>query len=201
MDLYYEDLYEYNLCLNCIDYLCLVCIDPNSTEPKVYGVVSWGYEPCGTPGFYAKTSTVIDWFDDVITGKYPPDPCDGGVCQMPEDVFSPGNYWFTNDLSNNYTARNRRDVVLEDGEIAREASWPWVVGITGSPKPDYCHVQIVSKNYLCGSRDITVRYAEFSDLNIVEIQEMNEKIFRRLRQDFLTHLLIKYFMKYARGLP
>ena len=120
---------------------------------------------------------------------------------MPEDVISPGNYWFTNDLSNNDTVRNRRDVVFEDGEIAQQASWPWVVGITGSPKQDYCHVQIVSKNYLCGSRDITVRYAEFSDLNIEEIQEMNEKFFRRLRQDFLTHLLIKYFMKYARGLP
>ena len=179
MDLYYEDLYEYNLCLNCIDYLCLVCINPNSTEPKVYGVVSWGYE-CGTPGFYAKTSTVIDWFDDVITGKYPPDPCDGGVCQMPEDVVSPGNHWFNNDLSN--IARNRRDIVLivedgevvEDGESAREASWPWVVGITSTPKEDYCHVQVVSTNKICGSNDLNITYAEYNDLNLEEIQEMNE---------------------------
>ena len=159
-----------------MNYLCEVCITSNSTEPNVYGIVSWGYE-CGTPGFYAKTSAVIDWFDDVITGKYPPDPCDGGVCQMPEDVISPGNYWFTNDLSNNDTVRNRRDVVFEDGEIAQQASWPWVVGITGSPKQDYCNIQIVSKNYICGSRDITIRYAEFSDLNIEEIQEMNEIFF------------------------
>ena len=136
-----------------MDYLCLVCINPNSTEPKVYGIVSWGYE-CGTPGFYAKTSAVIDWFDDVITGKYPPDPCAGGVCQMPEDVVSPGNYWFTNDLSNNETTRNRRDVLFEDGEIAREASWPWVVGITSTPKQDYCHVELVSTIDICDSTDL-----------------------------------------------
>ena len=171
---------------------------PNSTEPVVYGIVSWGYE-CGTPGFYAKTSAVIDWFDDVITGKYPPDPCDGGVCQIPEDVVSPGNYWFNNDLSNNDT-RKRRNIFFEDGEIAREASWPWVVGITSTPKQDYCHVELVSTNYICGSNDLipilpvfptppisidmpefnsvfpNIRHAEYDELiNIEEIQAMNEK--------------------------
>ena len=152
----------------------LVCINPNSTEPKVYGIVSWGYE-CGTPGFYAKTSAVIDWFDDVITGKYPPDPCDGGVCQMPEDVVSPGNHWFTNDLSDNDAARNRRNVLFEDGEIAREASWPWVVGITSTPKEDYCHVEVVSTNNICGSNNSNITYAEYNNfLNLEEIQEMNE---------------------------
>ena len=153
-----------------------MCINTNSTEPKVYGIVSWGPE-CGLIGFYATTSAVIDWFDDVITGKYPPDPCDGGVCQIPEDVVSPGNHWFTNDLSNN-GSRKRRNIVFEDGEIAREASWPWVVGITSTPKQDYCHVELVSSNSICESDDINVIYAEYSDLiNLEEIQEMNE-IFR-----------------------
>ena len=111
---------------------------------------------------------------------------------MPEDVVSPGNYWFTNDLSNNYTARNRRDVVLEDGEIAREASWPWVVGIKGSPKADYCHVEIVSKNYLCNSNDIAIRHAEFSDLiNLEQIQEKDENFF----------VPVRYVMRHHCGLP
>ena len=119
----------------------------------------------------------------MITGKYPPDPCDGGVCQIPEDIVSPGNYWFTNDLSNDDTARNRRDIVfivedgevVEDGEIAREASWPWVVGITGTPKEDYCHVEIVTTNDICNSNDLNITYAEYNDFkNLEEIQEMNE---------------------------
>ena len=113
----------------------------------------------------------------MITGKYPPDPCDGGVCQIPEDIVSPGNYWFTNDLSNTDTARNRRDIVfvVEDGEIAREASWPWVVGITGTPKEDYCHVEIVTTNDICDSNDLNITYAEYNDFkNLEEIQEMSE---------------------------
>ena len=119
----------------------------------------------------------------MITGKYPPDPCDGGVCQIPEDIVSPGNYWFTNDLSNDDTARNRKDIVfivedgevVEDGEIAREASWPWVVGITGTPKEDYCHVEIVTTNDICDSNDLNITYAEYNDFkNLEEIQEMNE---------------------------
>ena len=119
----------------------------------------------------------------MITGKYPPDPCDGGVCQIPEDIVSPGNYWFTNDLSNDDTARNRKDIVfivedgevVEDGEIAREASWPWVVGITGTPKEDYCHVEIVTTNDICDSNDLNITYAEYNDFkNLEEIQEMSE---------------------------
>ena len=85
---------------------------------------------------------MIDWFDDVITGKYPPDPCSGGVCQMPEDVISPGNKWFSNDLSENDTDRKKRSLVFEDGVLAREASWPWVVGITSSPREIYCQVNL-----------------------------------------------------------
>ena len=125
----------------------------------------------------------------MITGKYPPDPCDGGACQIPEDIVSPGNYWFTNDLSNDDTARNRRDIVFvvedgveEDGEIAREASWPWVVGITGTPKEDYCHVQIVSTNDICDSNDLNITYAEYNNfINLDEIQEINEIFFRAMK--------------------
>ena len=135
------------------------------------------------PSFYAKTSAVIDWFDDVITGKYPPDPCDGGVCQMPENIVSPGNKWFTNDLTDNDTARKRRDVIFEDGEIAREGSWPWVVAITGKPKQDYCHVEVVPSDFLCAFlnhtdfEDANLKHAEYTDLiNLEVIQEMAKKI-------------------------
>ena len=85
----------------------LVCINPNSTEPKLYGIVSWSYR-CGTPSFYAKISSVIDWFDDVIEGRYPPDPCEGGVCQLPEGTYSPGNKWFSNEIGGT-TAENDVD--------------------------------------------------------------------------------------------
>ena len=90
----------------------LVCINPDSTEPKLYGIVSWGYR-CGTPSFYAKISSVIDWFDDVIEGRYPPDPCEGGVCQLPEGTYSPGNKWFSNEISGtteNDTGRKKRSL-------------------------------------------------------------------------------------------
>lgn len=119
----------------------------------------------------------------MITGKYPPNPCDGGVCQIPEDVVSPGNKWFSNDLSDNDTVRKRRDVVFEDGEIAREGSWPWVVAITGNPKQDYCHVELVSSDMLCELlnatefEDANVKHAEFNDLiNLQEIQELAKKL-------------------------
>ena len=89
----------------------LVCINPDSTEPKLYGIVSWGFQ-CGTPSFYAKVSSVIDWFDDVIEGRYPPDPCEGGVCQLPEGTYSPGNKWFSNDnfMEDNDTDRKKRSL-------------------------------------------------------------------------------------------
>ena len=142
----------------------------------MYGIVSWGYV-CGEPSFYAKTSAVISWFDDVITGKYPPNPCDGGVCQMPEDVVSPGNKWFSNDLSVNDPDRKRRDIVFEDGEIARDGSWPWVVGIMGNPKQDYCHVEIVSANELCNNDSNDIMLAEYEDLiDLEDFKESAEKM-------------------------
>ena len=157
--------------------LIKVCINPNSNEPKVYGIVSWGFE-CGFPSFYAKTSAVIDWFDDVITGKYPPDPCDGGVCQMPDDIVSPGNQWFSNDLTDNDTVRKRReDIVFEDGEIARDGSWPWVVGIKGNPKPDYCHVKVVSTDTFCNDDSGDMSHAKYEDLiDIDDTKESTEQI-------------------------
>ena len=96
---------------------------------------------------------------------------------MPEDVVSPGNIWFSNDLPENDTDRTDRSIIFEDGVLARESSWPWVVGITSGPKLDYCHVGIVSTRSICGSfnnfnySDIT--YAEYEDiLHNEEIKEM-----------------------------
>lgn len=117
----------------------------------------------------------------MITGKYPPDPCDGGVCQMPENIVSPGNKWFTNDLTDNDTVRKRRDVIFEDGEIARAGSWPWVVAITGNPKQDYCHVGVVPSDDLCAIlnyTDANLKHAEYNDLiglSLEVIQEMAKK--------------------------
>ena len=116
----------------------------------------------------------------MITGKYPPDSCDGDVCQMPEDIVSPGNKWFSNDLSDNDTIRKTRDAVFEDGEIARESSWPWVVAITGNPKLDYCHVEVVPSAILCEilnftDLEVNLKHAEYNDfINLDEIQEMAE---------------------------
>ena len=119
----------------------------------------------------------------MITGEYPPNPCDGGVCQMPEDIVSPGNKWFTNDLTDNDTMRKRRDFIFEEGEIAREGSWPWVVAITGKPKQDYCLVLVVQSDTLCAIVNDTdfddgnLKYAEYNDLiNLEVIQEMAKKI-------------------------
>ena len=265
-----------------------VCINPNSTEPKLYGVTSWGIG-CGSAGFYAKVSAVIDWLDDVITRevsddsdckfyqdgnltvfetpspyfdnmrctqnvtcpnpthtvhykfeyfeteygydelyvnemvyqgynvptykwidsfsssvdliftsdssyagrgfkmnlKCAPGPCDGSVCQMPEDVVSPGNKWFINDLSENDTDRKRRSLNFEDGVLAREASWPWVVGITSAQKLDYCHVEIVTTESLCGpwndfTYSDTINYAQLEDIiQLDNIKEAVEKIVQR----------------------
>ena len=93
---------------------------------------------------------------------------------MPEDVVSPGNKWFSNDLSENDTERKKRSLnkaslVFEDGVLAREASWPWVVGITSSPKLDYCHVEIVSTESICGffsnfTFPDDIQYAEYEDI-------------------------------------
>ena len=102
---------------------------------------------------------------------------------MPEDIVSPGNKWFTNDLTDNDTMRKRRDFIFEEGEIAREGSWPWVVAITGNPKQDYCHVEVVSSDDLCALlnytefEDANLRHAEYNDLiNLDVIQEMAKKI-------------------------
>ena len=99
---------------------------------------------------------------------------------MPENIISPGNKWFTNDLTDNDTVRKRRDVIFEDGEIAREGSWPWVVAITGNPKQDYCHVGVVPSDGLCeilNYTDANLKHAEYNDLiNLEVIQEMAKKI-------------------------
>ena len=81
---------------------------------------------------------------------------------MPGDVVSPGNKWFSNDLSENDTDRKKRSLVFEDGVLAREASWPWVVGITSSPRDNYCQVESVRREPFCGSDDIP--YAEYEDI-------------------------------------
>ena len=282
-----------------------VCLNPNSTEPKLYGVTSWGIG-CGSAGFYAKVSAVIDWLDDVITGKYPegsydddlyddsdckfyqdgnltvfetpspyfdnmhctqtvtcsnpthtvhyefenfetesgydelyvngmvyqgsyvqtyawidsfssqvdliftsdssytgrgfkmnlkcaPGPCDEDVCQMPEDVFSPGNKWFSNNLSENDTDRKKRSLSFEDGVLAREASWPWVVGITSAPKLDYCHVEIVTTESLCDPwNDFnyldTINYAELED--IIQFDYIKETVEEIIRYFFIAHVTV-----------
>ena len=112
---------------------------------------------------------------------------------MPEDVVSPGNKWFSNDLSDNDTTRKKRNIVFEEGELAREASWPWVVGITSKPKQDYCHVEVFPVedicefytfgNYTLGNHTLgnhnlgkytldDIVYAEYEDLiNLEDIKE------------------------------
>ena len=97
---------------------------------------------------------------------------------MPEDVVSPGNIWFSNDLSENDTDRKKRNLVFEDGVLAREASWPWVVGITSTPKPDYCHVAIVATQNICGffnnyTYSDEILYAAYEDIiHNEDIKEM-----------------------------
>ena len=102
---------------------------------------------------------------------------------MPEDVFSPGNIWFSNNSTSNDRIRNKRSFpspeVFEAGELAREGSWPWVVGITGAPKTDYCHVEVVPSNILCmyTGNNTYITYAEYEDIiNSEDIQETAGKL-------------------------
>ena len=138
---------------------------------------------------------MIDWFDDVITGKYPPDPCEEGVCQMPDNVVSPGNLWFSNSLPENDTERKKRSLVFEKGEIAREASWPWVVGITSAPKSDYCHVEIVTMESLCRpwnnfSYLDDIVYAELEDfIHLDDIKDTVDRT-KKLRYNTLTLVIL-----------
>ena len=152
-------------------------------------------------GYYVPTNKWIDSFssrvDLIFTSDYTsnnkgfkmklkcsPGPCDGGVCQMPEGVISPGNIWFSNNLSQNDTDRKKRSLYFKDGELAQEASWPWVVGISSRPKLDYCHVQIVSAESICGIHNNftysdDIQYAEYED--IIYLESIKETVETKLK--------------------
>ena len=75
--------------------------------------------------------------------KLPEKLCDNDNCQLPKDIYCPGNQWFQNPVPPIQTR-------IFNGEAAVRSSWPWIVSLSepSSSSEKFCGGQIVTDEWI-----------------------------------------------------